>query len=88
MEACYLPSLAELELSPQVELGAEFKRESPRSPAVSPPLEARAPALCLAHGKSVQTHGAVATAGAASAFSESVAGLFSLAAGPSQQFVV
>ena len=31
------PPLAERELSPQVELGAEFKRESPRSPDVAPP---------------------------------------------------
>ena len=59
-----------------VELGAVVKHESP---AVSPPLEAGA--LGPAHaGKPVQPHGAVAAAGAVT-LSESVAGLFSLASG-------
>jgi hypothetical protein len=127
MEATYLcPPQAEWELSPQVELGAEIKHESPMSPAVSPPLEAGALAVCSAHdistaeptaackkcrlprgyccapgieghlqrsldfsnmSKPVEPHGAAAAAGAASAWSEGVAGLFSLAANPRQQSV-
>ena len=59
-----------------VELGAVVRHESP---AVSPPLEPAA--LGSAHaGKPVQPHGAVAAAGAVT-LSESVAGLFSLASG-------